>query len=221
MAEASTQARLLPEIARQAKRVFGYPARRWFRAGVQAFHEGSYGRAQRLLRLRLRVRPGDRMARLYLARVELDLGRERSLATISELLARDPGRPAAVHHALQLQLELGRTQDARQTIEEMGDINRYSDDDFLSIWRLINSEAPELTELLTERLLKRGLQTPGSSCGVGRPTEGLAASAYETRPKPCLYGWGSRQLWRRCLKNASVFCARVLRFGLQIDSQQP
>src|SRR5215204_2162132 len=146
---------LIRSMVSQAKRVFGYPARRWFRAGVHALHEGRYDRARRLLKLRLRIRPGDRTARLYLARAERELGLERSWASISEVLARDSGWPPAVRDAIQLQLQLGRIQDARQTIEEMGDINRYSDDDFLSIWRLVHSEAPELTELLTDRLLTR------------------------------------------------------------------
>ncbi|MDF2754369.1 MAG: hypothetical protein K0S82_2752, partial [Gaiellaceae bacterium] len=75
------------------------------------------------------------------------------------LLIRPSDRTARLYLAC-AERQLGRIEDARRTITQVGDINRYSDSDFLRVWRFVSSEAPELIVPLTDKLLGRGSGGP-------------------------------------------------------------
>lgn len=145
--------RRTPERIRHVVR---YLSRWQFRVGRTAYRKGRYEKAIRLLRVRLRLVPDDRMARLYIARAERELGRaDLSLATISDALARDPNWPPAIRHAVHVQLRLGREEVVRRTVEEIEDLTPYSDDDLSSIWHLVKSAAPRGATRLADELLAR------------------------------------------------------------------
>lgn len=147
-------------------RVFGHAAKRLRQAGVDAYRKGKYKRAHRLLVLWLRARPGDHMARLHLARCERELEQpEQSLKTISQVLATDPCWPPAVQHALELQLKLGREADARQVIDRLDNLSRYSDDDLLSVWEIVSTYAPALLDPLTDKLVTSRPSVAASPAG--------------------------------------------------------
>ena len=160
------------EVTGLARRVPGYLARRLGQIGVDAYRKAKYQAARRLLMLWLRARPRDHIARLYLARCERELEQpEQSLKTISQVLAADPCWASAVQPALELQLQLGREADARQVIDRLDNLSRYSDDDLLRIWKVVRSYAPALLDPLTDRLV-----ASRPSVAASQPGEDLDSS---------------------------------------------
>jgi glycosyltransferase involved in cell wall biosynthesis len=134
------------------KSILGYPSRRLFEAGRAAYRKDRFARARRLLTMRLRLKPRDRMAWLYLARAERELGdRQASLVACDRALALTPGWPPAVRHKAELLIQAGRDSDVPAVLESLERFDGLGEDDLRGIWPLLIARAPGVAAGLVEK----------------------------------------------------------------------
>ena len=129
---------------------------RLFVAGRAAYRAGRFERARWLFRIESSLFPDDRIARLYLARSQRELGNlEQALAIGEKGLDRIGSWAPLVRVVVDLQVRLGRADAARATLASAADPERADEQTLLELWPLLIKHAPALAVEVADDMTAR------------------------------------------------------------------